>query len=468
MLLLAAPAAADEYRAEEFRYGDQALGTGGALIARPTTPMATYYNPAGLAFQERSAVSGSIHFFGQEKIVLRHGLRLDGQAPKDLNSDADIALPSSSVVTLRINAHHRVAFSTYLISNTNQTFQNAFRSEETDQDGTTHDALSSLTRLVQDRQTWMGPSYAFALSRHWGIGLSLFYARRTMYWQTDTRWQDEQNSGDETIRAVFADIQSVTAVKDGRLLLRLGSSWQPTERMVIGLILTTQSVWLHGRAKLTAAKLWSGDPDEADARMPFADNLEVETSARTSSPWGLSLGLQYAWPGWLAIGVAADVWTPLKYTRIQLDEIGGDDVDDIGEYVASTVQRDWLVNGKFGLEWLTFDSFPIRMGLYTNRSAAQPVPARTTRYVAPKVHIYGAALSVGYTGSDAGISIGVNYEHGQGHDVVENDIRESYTDEPNVRVARTHSKFVVFVAGALSFASKTAQRYFDERKKKKQ
>ena len=97
--LFAVSAHADEYRAEEFRYGDRALGTGGAFIARPTTPMATYYNPAGLAFQERSAVSGSIHFFGQEKVVLKQGLRLDGQRPKDLTSDTDIALPSSSVVT---------------------------------------------------------------------------------------------------------------------------------------------------------------------------------------------------------------------------------------------------------------------------------------------------------------------------------------------------------------------------------
>ena len=256
------------------------------------------------------------------------------------------------------------------MTNMNQTFQNAFRSENVDENGVTHDALSSLTRIVQDRQTWMGPSYAFKPSQSWGFGVSLFYARRSMYWQNDTRWQDELTVDEETLRTVFADIQSVTSVKDGRLLFRLGSSWRPSERLAVGIVVTSQSSSLHGDAKLTANELWSGDPEAPDDRLPFADSVVWRTLARTVSPWGFSLGFQYDWPGVMSIGVAADVWLPKSYTRIQLDGLDRDDREIVAEYVATTVERDLLLNGKIGFEFLTFDSFPVRLGLYTNRSAA--------------------------------------------------------------------------------------------------
>ena len=460
LLFCTSPALADDYRTEEFRYGYQALGTGGAFIARPTSPMATYYNPAGLAFQERSAVSGSIHFFGTEKFVLRDGLRSDGKWSKDLTSDSDMALPSCSVVTLNIDRSHRIAFSTFLISNASQNFHNALKPTESDDSGIQHDYLMALTRILQDRETWMGPTYAYAVSSDWGVGASLFYARRSMYWQTETRLQDEQSGLNLIDQTVFYDVQSSTKVKDGRLLLRLGASWTPSPNMALGLVVTTPSIRLHGDARLTVNELWSGDPAQPDEAAAFADHFVQRADAETASPWGTSLGFQYRKPGAYALAVATDLWLPLSYNRIRLKSGRDEEARAIREQFAASIDRDWLVNAKVGLELYTFDAFPIRMGVYTNRSAAQSVPERSTRYIAPKVDVYGGAFSVGYATNDAGISIGVNIERGIGHDLVEEDVLESYTDAPKIRVDREHTKFVIFVAGALNFASKTAQRYF--------
>jgi len=466
VLISASIADADEYRMENFRYGYQALGTGGAMIARPTTPMATYYNPAGLAFQKRSAVSGSIHFFGTEKFVLKDGLRSDGQWSKDLASNTDIALPSSSVVTLNIDDSHRIAFSTYLVSNSNQNFQNSLKPIDVGENGVQHQYLMALTRVVQDRQTWMGPSYAVALNEQWSLGASVFYARRSMYWQTETRLQDEQSGPDIIDRAVFYDIQSKTVIKDGRLILRVGGSWAPSENTSVGLVLTTPSMRLHGDARLTVNELWSGDPDDPDSDMAFADHFVQKADAETASPWGLSFGVQFQRPGRYVLALATDLWLPLSYNRIRLDAGRSEEARAIRDQFAASVDRDWLVNAKVGLEIFTFDAFPIRMGLYSNRSAAHSVPDRSRRYRAPKVDVYGAAFSLGYSTKDAGISVGVNVERGQGDDLVEEDVLESYTDAPKIRVERTHSKVIFFVAGALGFASKTAQRYFDERQSK--
>ena len=453
----------DDYNQENFRYGDEALGTGGAFIARPTTPMATYYNPAGLAFQTRSAVSGSIHFLGRERFVLRDGLRSEGQVPKDLISEADVALPSSSVVTLRIDKQHRVAFSTYLKTSTNQRFQNAFRPNFTDENGVEHDSLMALNRTVQDRETWLGPSYAFALDDRFGFGISLFYARRSTYRRTQTRLQDERIFMNAPDQVVFYDSQVTTQVRDGRLLLRMGLSYQPSQRTALGLVVTSPSIRLHGEARLAVTELWSGDPETVDANAVAADDFARKTGAQTASPWGLSLGWQYTLPNRFRVAIATDVWAPINYRRMNLTDADDEEVALVREQLAVNVHRDWLINAKVGLELLTVNAMPIRMGAYTNRSAARAVPATSTRYVSPKVDTYGGALSLGYKRNGTGIFFGVNYERGFGHDTVEADILESYADAPRVRVERRRSQLLFFVAGALSFASKTAQRMLDKR-----
>ena len=80
IILNASPAMADEYRTGDLIYGQQAMGMGGAVVARPTNPTASFYNPAGLAFLSRSTFSGSMHFFGKETVTLHEGLRSEGLA----------------------------------------------------------------------------------------------------------------------------------------------------------------------------------------------------------------------------------------------------------------------------------------------------------------------------------------------------------------------------------------------------
>ena len=69
-------ARADDVHYEDFRFGQRAMGMAGAVVGFLTEPEASYYNPGGLGFSGEATFSGSLHFFGVDKRIIRDGMYL--------------------------------------------------------------------------------------------------------------------------------------------------------------------------------------------------------------------------------------------------------------------------------------------------------------------------------------------------------------------------------------------------------
>ena len=121
-----------------------------------------------------------------------------------------------------------------------------------------------------------------------------------------------------------------------------------------------------------------------------------------------------------------------------------------------------MVNAKLGFEVLTWPHWPIRFGVYTNHSAAPPIPATSLMQLPPDIDIYGATFSLGFRGKHAGINFGVNAQYGLGDDLVIEDVAHGYQGAPRVRVTREYSKLIFFLAGAFDFAKSEAIGLFDD------
>ena len=101
----ATPARADEFHFEDFRYGQRALGMGGAVTGLAVEPGAAWYNPAGLARLEGAEFSGALTFVGFESYTLRSGLRDEGYfQPEDMTASGAAAEPSYVVASATLAA----------------------------------------------------------------------------------------------------------------------------------------------------------------------------------------------------------------------------------------------------------------------------------------------------------------------------------------------------------------------------
>ena len=69
---------ADEFHYENFRFGQRALGMGGAVTAYLGEPESGFYNPAGLAFVEGTRFSGAMNFYGLDEHKLLDSFVIPG------------------------------------------------------------------------------------------------------------------------------------------------------------------------------------------------------------------------------------------------------------------------------------------------------------------------------------------------------------------------------------------------------
>jgi hypothetical protein len=141
----------------------------------------------------------------------------------------------------------------------------------------------------------------------------------------------------------------------------------------------------------------------------------------------------------------------------------------IGTYFANSTKRRTTPNAAIGVEHL-FGKAVVAGGLFTNISAAPNVPETSTTYAPDQISMYGASLAVGMDTKGYRLTLGATGYFGRGDALSFTVDRAAQVTEYN-RSKSNVSALVLYVAGAVSVASKGAkqvQEKYMERKAQKQ
>lgn len=439
-------AQADEFHFETFRYGQRAMGMGGAVTGQPFEPEASYYNPAGLALLDRGArFSGALNFLGYDRREQSGGLRDSGIfTPADLGSASFLPTPSSSVISARFADRHAIAFSTFLLGDLQESFT-GFRDARVIGDPAVSQArfTSSFDRV--DRLQLRGLTYAYAPSRRFSFGVSAF-------WLEQNRQESARRAqilGDQVgVGTLFIDVSSREKTTTHSLLARVGVAWRPTDSGSFGLSCSLPTLPLTGESTYGYTVITSGDGPNDALYLQEDETAEAVTRLPVNCRLGGALKPS---PRWL---LASDLslHLPTSYQRFNLsDAIIGRQAE-----FRSAVTTDLTVNFAVGAEYRITERWPLRVGLFSNRTSAPAIPAAPDRFVPAHVDLYGATISAGYLGDRRSINLGLEVQYGQGEDVVSEGISSLIDSAEFARVDRTEWRVVVFVAGAAAFAKRAA------------
>lgn len=462
---LPSPARADEYHDRSFRFGQRSMAMGGAVVGHVHEPTASYDNPAGLAWLEGSLFSGAVQFYGLDERTLKGGLRAGDFAPRDLKSSSFLALPSSSVLTHALKkGTHRLAYSTFLHADTDERFGGSFDRSWALDSATTSDARLRGSRRIRDRMLFIGPSYAYRASDTFSLGVSAFYVRRDQSLDTWLDYEEEHTAAADGafVRTIFSDETVSTAVTDTALFAMLGVMWRPTPSWSLGATVATPAMSLSGEATQDFKFTWSGDPlsTNPDETQPQRGSEHYgNIGARSGLPWRFAAGA--AWQPDPTVTVSAAGWlaTPLSYRRLDLGE-----AEAVETGVVRQIERRMVWNAAVGAEWVLSKKWPIRLGMFTNRSAAPDVPDVAEVPAPAQIDLYGATFSGGYKDGEKAVNVGAELQWGAGFDSVASDIR---SPTPHfIRVPRDQFRVVIFVSGAMALAKTTGQKLLLEQVRK--
>ena len=471
--LLAWPstALADETHSNHFRYGQRALGMGGALTAVVGDTEATWYNPAGLAFVSGAVFSGSIQFYGFDERVVNGALRSPDAPQSDAESTTFLPAPSSSVISkefIRPDANGVggvvIALSTFVGSAQEESLS-ARQATPTELDGLAAIDTRFTSKQIADRILHTGPTVAWRPADRIAVGASLFYVRRDQ--STHQRGgvvtrQEGTGRLDEVNPSQFLDTYSQTEVADGALQGKLGLLWTPTPRWTVGFAASTPSLPLHGDGQVTYTLTTSGRPDHPREDRRYPAQLQVDArdiDARTEYPWRLAVGLAYAPTARFSLAADVTLQGAIDYRRLKLDAATE---GLVANHFVNDVTLNTCINAALGLEaWLSPGTV-FRAGAFTNRSAAPDIPETADAPMFADVDLYGVTMSIGFKGDDRAVNMGAEFQWGDGDDLVLDDVRNQWTPAFS-RAARTHQRVLFFVSGAMDFVKKAAKRIVDER-----
>ncbi len=455
-LLAAAPlaAAADEFHFETFRYGRRAMGMGGAVTAYADEPEALIYNPAGLAMLAGVRFSGSLHFVGLDRRRMQRGLFVEHGEGADLLSEDFVPVPSSSVISKAFGerGRHVLALSTFLASESEESFSGSTTEPVSRPEGfDTHQQSAELDRL--DRIVLRGLTWAVRAREDLALGVSVHWAEHTRDLSA-RRVSILRDS--EGMRTAFADATTGEETSAHSLLARAGVLWRASPAWSLGLACSTSSLGVYGEGEVRTILVTSGDPARADAEPVYDSQRDGGLDVASVLPWSCRAGAALRGDDWV---LTADLsgHFPLNYERFSATtrRRGGP------AEIVSSVEADPVVDAALGVEWRPGPAWPLRAGLFTNRTSAPSIPASPERLAAAHVDYYGATLSAGHLGESTTLAVGAEVQLGVGHDVVPRSFQSLLGEPSFVRVDRRDWRVVLFVSGAVGFAQESADRLLE-------
>jgi hypothetical protein len=287
-MLLGTSALAQDAHYTTRQFGNRAWLLGGAFVGNPDDISAVYYNPGalGLLSAPELELTGSVYELTRIRVV-------DGLGPgTDLTSANLSALPSLVAGSLRLGFLGKSKLAYSLLTRQGFDFSLQARGTRTGADlaGVTGmDRLSTDVNLEQSiSEYWAGLSWAMAVGKHLGVGLSPFVAFR----QQQVRFQALGEGSGANGQRLLATLDRDMRLTHLRVLLKLGASYQHGP-WALGATVTTPSLALWGRGAAGYERSIQSQGFDTNAPASVFD-FQQGLPVRFHSPGSLSLGASRA------------------------------------------------------------------------------------------------------------------------------------------------------------------------------
>ena len=440
--------------------GERAMGLGGAYTGIANDPSSTYYNPAGIVTGGRFQLMGSLSSLVFTRRTIENAFEAEN-LDTDFTSTRTTTLPSfiGTVVKFgkkRFGDHpFAVAYSTFEVA------REGFGVGVTQ----IEDPGSLDLRMNQAyRDRWYGVSFAAHVLQDLALGLSGFLADQGSNYSEDVGLASGGVLDSAGLRVGGDSITSSTGISSGGFLLvfRLGALYRINPRWQLGFMFQPPGAPLNQNGSVFRRV----NTTVAGMEPTYFLFDEGGLSTNQPIPFELRTGFEFKIKAVTVLSADASVTGPIRDrplfdTPSELEGVPG----SLGIYFANSTARRWTPNVAIGAEHM-FGKAVVAGGLFTNISSAPDVPETTTEYTPDQVNMFGASVSIGVDTKGYRFTLGATGYFGRG-DALSFSIDRDAQVSGYVRTKSNVSALVLYIAGAVSVASKGAKDVQDSYKEKK-
>jgi hypothetical protein len=395
-------ARAEEGPYSNFLVGERSMGLGGAFVAVADDTSAMFHNPSGIAALSTSSYAGGLYAWFAGKRRVEDGYRTDLGAIT-LQHSAKLALPSflGGVVKFGKRDPDGVrphALGAVLLS----PFINEYRFVAQLEDA---GAVDRLEARHADSARWLGISYAYRLRPGLAFGISVFGANRTVSHdevEIIAREPAGTAMGESYARASTLGIDSYQAI------VRFGAHADLARELRAGVMFQPPGFDVGGSASAEHATTMVG-ATPTDVLLERDNDLNFNLP----TPWELRFGLGYLANGGGLISIDLSIFGPAGDREDPLPLVETENLN-YGVLLPRETYRRPALRGALGFEGEITDVFPIRGGIFFERSSAPEVLTTSSVYVRDRVDRVGVAFSMGIRTSGYDLTLGASGTLGTG------------------------------------------------------
>jgi long-chain fatty acid transport protein len=440
--------------------GERAMGLGGAYTGIANDPSSTYYNPAGIVTGGRFQLMGSLSSLVFTRRTIENAFAAEN-VDADFTSTRTTTLPSfiGTVVKFgkkRFGDHQfAIAYSTFEVAR--EGFGQGLTLIE--------DPASLDLRLNNNfRDRWYGVSFAAHVRKHVALGLSGFLSDQSSNYSEDVGLASGGTLDAGGQRVGADSITSSTGISNGgyHIVFRLGALYRVNPRWQLGFMFQPPGIPMKQNGSVFRRVTTTASGMEPTYFLFDQGDL----STNVPIPFELRTGFEFKINATTVLSADASVTGPIRdrdlFTRpSEIQDVPG----DLGIYFANSVERRWTPNVAVGSEHM-FGKAVVAGGLFTNISSAPDVPEMTTEYTPDQVNMFGASFSVGIDTKGYRFTLGATGYFGRG-DALSFTLDRDAQVSGYVRTKSNVSALVLYIAGAVSVASKGAKDVQESYKAKK-
>ena len=438
--------------------GERAVGLGGSYTGIADDPSATYYNPGGLMEGGNFQLLGSLSSIVLTKQKIERGFE-SGEIENDFSSSSTTTLPHFVGTVVKVGKERfgdkrfAVAFSSFEASR--ERLSVGFSEVQ---------PSSSADVQLNDnyRMRWWGISAATRIKRDVSIGLSAFLANQSYGYNEDIGLARGGTVQDGTrVNGEFATSTTRIGVNSWSFVFRLGALYRINPKWQIGFMLQPP-----------------GAPIKKDGSLFRRTTLETELGSAFflfdeggfktwfPIPFEFRVGTEFKPNALTTVSWDAAVTGPVRGGNVfdppsDFDTLNG----SIAAYFPNSTKRRWTPNASIGAEHM-FGQVVVLGGIFTNISAAPNVPENPEEYVPDQISQFGASLAIGVDTHGYRVTLGATGYFGRGDALaltVDRDAQVSGYERTKSNI----SGLVLYIAGAVSVASKGAKDVQDKYKERK-
>jgi hypothetical protein len=434
--------AAQEGPYANYLVGERSLGLAGAFVSVADDPSAIFHNPGGIATLTSSAAAGSLWTLLRGSHEIEDGYRTD-LGRTDLEQSAPLSLPLFLAGVIKFGPRQRDRVRPHALGA-------AIMTPYTREDryvGQLERGEQSVDRIEvrqQDRARWFGIAYGLRLRPGLCFGASGFYALTNLaHDEVEIRGRA---GADGDVGAGYSR-SSTLGVSAHHILVRLGTQLVLTHELAAGMMVQLPGFALAQKADAETLLTRVG-PDPTSIHLDHRDGLP----ANVALPIELRMGVTVRKPEETLLTLDVSLFGPVGNESDRRPLVKSDAVP-LGVFVPEETYRRAALRGALGFETAVANMFPLRGGVFFERSSAPPVLARSDFYVRDHIDTVGAALSLGFRWGGYDLALGSTAVFGWGEALA---LRrdDDFGSAPRYEGTDVHMWSVMFYVGGAKSAVK--------------